>query len=1031
MKRLYYIGALALVLQSCTSLQITPTPRIEGKVKLTVESRVEGSTKSQYNPDESRIKDLNLFIFDDKGVLLASRFEDSNPGSITMELELAEDYSIRAVANYGEELSFADEAALLSWSVRWPEFQKNGFMVMTASAYATPMTGDLSVRLSLKRLASKVSFTVDDSALGSVSITSVRLCQVPVSTRPFAEANKALVAGDVMSGDSASETDLALLDNGGEVVFYTFENLQGTLLANNTDPWKKVPESISSASGLCTYIEVQGHLDGVSSIFDGDVTYRFYLGSDNCRNFDVKRNTDYGITLVMSTDLDAVSWKISSDASVVEEGHGYGYIYAGRQDSLSSLYLGECFKYGVEVDEALNAYFGGNLELARLLVCNADGTECNGLELGALSLQDGVWLCDARCSAIYDGTGEIWLYDPLRDRKVQRLNTGFRIAMPRIVFSSTLSTKPSSQQSMSVVINGVNNYTNVYLTDDHGNSLGGQWYDNSLVDLNLSVSSALSVYQDIGSAISATVTKQGSTASFYAKLKVLLQYSGSPATTGYKLCELCSLANDCLQLSLDANGETATVPLHIDYYPIKLNYSASLRQLSVINTSKLPVNLSYYDFTWFGPGTYAYDGITEDSAYSYSYTNGGSSYKAYRLDCVNYENQSFGYTAPGNITVRHGTYSLSSKLFDYYNAYVLFNRDNCSSSDAYAKTYTVFDAVLKGRTSTFPLDASHLGTTTGPTSKDGYGMHGGVAVFSEGELVCATEGIDAISGSASVARADQAIIYSAELINSSLASPAVISYSQRNCVAGPNAGSTQTLLIALDGGCESIVNISYSQLAALRTMPNGYKDSFFTKYVFYWKGPGDYSSSLSNPGNNVLSYYYAAESNARRVSGSYGSDKFTSSNYSKYSGLCARYSGKLKSDGTMVEIIPVLDFINGRVYSLSETDSASETGHSSTYQHRYHPADCHIEGTIRTTAPQGLYKCVIPKLFQDQMKYLNTGYEGFYTWLYRDLSAPTFSTELENYSAGSNCDKYTTWYYKNANPAAQSLNTGTCILISK
>ena len=100
MKRLYFIGALALVLQSCTSLQITPTPRIEGKVKLTVESRVEGSTKSQYNPDESRIKDLNLFIFDDKGVLLASRFEDSNPGSITMELELAEDYSIRAVANY-------------------------------------------------------------------------------------------------------------------------------------------------------------------------------------------------------------------------------------------------------------------------------------------------------------------------------------------------------------------------------------------------------------------------------------------------------------------------------------------------------------------------------------------------------------------------------------------------------------------------------------------------------------------------------------------------------------------------------------------------------------------------------------------------------------------------------------------------------------------------------------------------------------------------------------------------------------------
>ena len=129
--------------------------------------------------------------------------------------------------------------------------------------------------------------------------------------------------------------------------------------------------------------------------------------------------------------------------------------------------------------------------------------------------------------------------------------------------------------------------------------------------------------------------------------------------------------------------------------------------------------------------------------------------------------------------------------------------------------------------------------------------------------------------------------------------------------------------------------------------------------------------------------------------------------------------------------MPVLDFINERIYTMSETDSESEFGHSSTYKHRYHPADCYINGTIRTTAPQALYKCVLPKLFQDQMKYINTGYEGFFYWLFRDVSAPFFGTEMEHYDAGSNCDKYTTWYYKNASSGTQSLNAGTCILFSK
>ena len=1026
------MAILLLMLQSCVGIQVNQEGE-EDTVLLTVNAGVEGKTKSQYTPDENSIHDLNLYVFDSGGRLVASRYESSSPAKVCFELAAAEDYSIRAVANYGAEKSFADEAELLSWKLQWPEFQRNGYMLMCGSAKSTPMGSSADVYISLKRLASKVSFSIDDSALGKVHITSVQLCQVPVATTPFIDSNKALSSSDVRAGDSASQADLNQLNNGAEVFFYTFENMQGTLLPQNSDPWEKVPDSISAVSELCSYVEVNGEFDGVSSIFSGNITYRFYLGADNCRNFDVRRNTDYGISLIMSTDLDAVSWKISTDATVVEEGHGHGYIYAGRQGSTSSLYVGECFKYAVEVDEALSAYFAGSPENAKLMLCNASGGECNELELGSLYLEDGIWMCDARCLAVCSAQRDIWLYDPIRDRKVQKLSAGVKIAMPKIVFSNSTSSQPEALDRIPITINNSMNMVRVFLTDTEGNNLGGQWYDNTVINLSISVSVDNSDYKTVKSLVKTVVNKTEKNGSYYANIRIPFSYTGTPQLTGFLLSELCATKSESLQLVLSCSGAQTKIPLLFKHYTIGINYDASTLDLKVNNISKLPVSLTYYDFTWFGPYTDSYDGITEDTALTYQYANGGESYYAYRLDCVSYENQSFGYTKPANLSAQNGIYSLSSNLFDYNNAYALFNKANCSSSTAYSKTYTVFDVSLKGRKTSYSMKASDVSTTTGQTEADSdpCGMHAGVVIFSNGAYLKGSEGVEAIDGSPSVARADKAIIYAPSHLNSSLASPGSISYSQTYCTSGANSGSTEYLSIGLNGGCESVVNLTYKQIAALRTLPNGYGDNLFTTYSYYWKGPGRYSSSLSNPGNNTLSYIYQpGQSGEVAVSGSYGSNKFKSSNYSQYSSLSSSYSATLKSGGGLVKIIPILSFINSRVFSLTETDSAVSSGKSKVYAHRYHPADCYIEGTIRTAAPEALYKCALPKLYRSQMKYLNSNYEGFYMWIWRDVSAPLFCTQLESCSAGSNCDKYTTWYFKNAASGTNDLKAGTCILIS-
>lgn len=1032
MKKLFFLVPV-LLLCSCTQIRLSPVQIADQPVSLTVNLSVEGNTdtKSLFSPDEEIVNDVNLFIFGEDGELVCKRFESGNPRSVTLELKSSVQYNIRAIANWGSELDFSNETQLQDFELQWPEFQKNGYMLMSGSESTMPVGSMVRVYLNLIRACSKVSFKVNDTALGAVQIKYAKLCQVPSAMKPFLSLNKADSVSDLVDGDSASDSDLELLNKGEEMVFYLFENMQGTLLPDNNDPWKKVPDNLKDNNALlCSYVEVKAHFDGVSSIFAGDVTYRFYLGKDNCTNFDVKRNTNYKIELIMSTNLDAVSWKITSDVSLVEEGHGFGEIYAGRQKTFTELYMGDCFQYKLNADEALEAYFGGNFEGAKLKCYSTTGTESEALELGSLALVDGCWLADVRCINNSNPV-EIWLWDPVRSRKVQKLNTGIIIKKPRPVFCNIVTQKPNPLSSANITINKSGTSCFVCLADEQGGRLGGKWFDNTLISISLSLRALSDTYSELCDNISAQLSKASKNSEYWGKLNYGLSYSGSPLLKGNKLAELCASGEQCFKIVLSLMDSKAEMPISVDYYPVSLNYDANSLKATLKNPSKLPFAVEYYDFTWFGSADESYDRITDDTSKDFTYTYSGETYKAYRLDCVNYENQAFGYTDKGSKLMQDGSYDLSATLLDYYTAYACFNRNNSSAAQPYSYTYTVFDIALKGRSTTYPVGPEHMSTSTQAVDKgaESYGKHGGAVIFSKNKYIAGTEGVNSLSDCESVARAGQAIVYAPKLLDSSLKSPAYFTSSQSYCNSGANAGSTQWLNVTLVGGCESEMELNFRQIAALRTLPNGYGDNFSTKYEYYWKGPLAYSSSLPNPGNNTLSYVYnPGTSNQETVNGTFGEGKFTKSNYSKDATLEGSYSAIL-TPGTDIRMIPVLDFINAKVYSLSETDSANSLGSSSTYRHCYHPGDCIVSGKVRTTAPDKLYKCILGQLFQDEMKYFNSNYEGFYEWIWRDVSAPFFPTRLEVCSAGSNCDKYTTWYYSNAEK--NSLRAGCCIHIGK
>lgn len=174
------------------------------------------------------------------------------------------------------------------------------------------------------RLFAKLSLTVDHSALDGSGANPeyfkncrLALRQANCRILPFSDSGSlALSSADVVEGDN----DPSMVDGSSvSFVFYVPENLQGTLLPDNADQSRKTRESLEALLGqererLLTYVEFMGEVNPDAGGYGGPVTYRFYLGEDNCSNFDIVRGRRYDITLSFNVNsLFDPYWKVTPD----------------------------------------------------------------------------------------------------------------------------------------------------------------------------------------------------------------------------------------------------------------------------------------------------------------------------------------------------------------------------------------------------------------------------------------------------------------------------------------------------------------------------------------------------------------------------------------------------------------------------------------------------------------------------------------------------------------------------------------------
>ncbi len=489
MKRTITLMAATLAAISSCTLHEMDLPGIregEQTVEVQVVPSIRGKedvpTKSSVTSGESEVKDINIFFYRD-GLLAASEYIIT-PSVATFLLARDVPYNVYAVANVGRMEPLAKESDMLSYRMT---LDASGFvsslnslgvpMVWSREAY-TPSGSLVQLPVSLVRLVSKIRFRIDTDALAGLKVTAVRLCNGAAAVTPFRMnghgGSKVTATSKVTDGDHASASDLQSLNAGGEVHFYALENCQGTLLPGNSDPWKKIPSNISVAD-LCTYLEVDCEFQSGFALA-GTITYRIYLGQDNCSNFDIIRNVDMGVALCLTKNLDNVSWKIDPDvdyngslcSAYVEQGlHGLDNIYVGES---SLLCLG--------INGYLEDFLGVGLPGHSLAVLGADGKASPDFETGEIIYSANDYFCVIKCIDATQGSNTLCLVDGEGNIVTDfTLEDGSLVGhYPLMAIGDGNQARPGDsvrepQCYPYPVVNGNADRIHIYLTDRDGNNL--------------------------------------------------------------------------------------------------------------------------------------------------------------------------------------------------------------------------------------------------------------------------------------------------------------------------------------------------------------------------------------------------------------------------------------------------------------------------------------------------------------------------------------------------------------------------------
>ena len=300
MKKILYIAVCALLFCSaCSDSDIEPNPSRQAKRHITL-TFSPGQARTRTAADESRIDDINLYLFPASGSP-ARHLYLSSQRSVVLELPEG-DYALYAVANAGADMGeqTRDYIRTLRFE-QAPDALADGPLPMSAEQTVS-VRGDMHIDVTLVRTVAKIDFscTVAAEFAPKLQIKSVRICNAPCSMSLFAPSHA------TTSGDVADTTPDTATGQTFSASYYLLENRQGTVAGIGAQEGKNQ----TVAPEFATYIYIEGEADGVK------VAYRIYPGENNTTDFNIVRNRVYNIDARI-LGMNTVDWRVSTAEVVV------------------------------------------------------------------------------------------------------------------------------------------------------------------------------------------------------------------------------------------------------------------------------------------------------------------------------------------------------------------------------------------------------------------------------------------------------------------------------------------------------------------------------------------------------------------------------------------------------------------------------------------------------------------------------------------------------------------------------------------
>ena len=205
-----------------------------GHCEVTVSMYGSNPTSKAAMPEEGKISNINLLVFDSYGHILENIYHQGNK-SINVKLVKNETYTFAALANFGYKINVSsiEDLESLRFHLAYPDEYREG-MPMTSDIVSYCIKNNTDIQLQLINMMSKISIRIDRSKLSEgieFHVSGIRIGNCPKNALAFRQ-NKIENADDCFnSGFSLTGTECNGLNTpelpgtSKEVSLYMFENM--------------------------------------------------------------------------------------------------------------------------------------------------------------------------------------------------------------------------------------------------------------------------------------------------------------------------------------------------------------------------------------------------------------------------------------------------------------------------------------------------------------------------------------------------------------------------------------------------------------------------------------------------------------------------------------------------------------------------------------------------------------------------------------------------------------------------------------